>query len=187
MSFWTMSDGNAANTGETEYESDGGFVIIPEGSNVLASIESIGWAQDNNFNRFISARWNILKPDAVAGVKIFQKLWVTDADPQAKKPEQKRDKALKHLGAMDANAGGKLGRLTREPTDDDLALALTGKPMVINLRVWDNREGKPGGNWVNGVYPKTKPVELKGEVAAAPKNKPAPANTMTDDDDDIPF
>lgn len=196
MSFWATSDGgNATENAATEYESGGGgFEIIPDKSTVLAEVDQAVWAQDASFNNYIALRWNVLKPEEVAGRKVFHKLWVEDLDPNAKdqkKGMEKRDKALNMLAAIDANAGGKLARKGSRPTEDELALALVSKPMAIFLRIWENRDKGPGGNWVAGVYPKNK--ELALGKAPAPK---AGGNVSrgnggvsfgTDLDDDVPF
>ena len=196
MSFWaTSSGGNAAQDASNEFETGGGFEIIPDKSTVLAEIDQAGWAQDQNFNNYISLRWNVLKPEEVAGRKVFQKLWVEDLDPNAKdekKGMEKRDKALNMLAAIDANAGGKLARKGSRPTDDELALALIGKPMAIFLRIWENRDKEPGGNWVAGVYPKNRDLALG--KPAAPKSGGGGSSMSAsrggfgeDLGDDIPF
>jgi len=188
MSFWNTSDGEVATDTGTEYEQSGGFVIIPDDSNVMAFINSAGWADDNGL-RYVLLSWTIVKPQEVVGVKIPQKLWVQDDDPRAKDGKKKRDKALRMLAAIDANCGGRLSKLQAAPTDKQLLIALTNKEMVIKVKVWsmDGDNGKMEGNWIAGVFPKTKAVELKGEVTkAAPKPKPA-ADPFSDLDDDIPF
>src|SRR5690606_38171870 len=122
---------------------------------------------------------------------VFQKLWVKDPEPNAlkkgaEKADQKRDKALRMLAAIDANAGGKLARKGTEPSDDELMLALANKPMVITVKTWemDTKDGKKEGNWVAAVSPKTK--ELKLGKAAEPKREPVRAGTPLEDDE-IPF
>ena len=161
MSFWNTSTGeSAAENAATEYDI-GGSIVIPDDSTVLAIVESAGWRRDASFNEYIELTWAVVKPDEVAKAKVWQKLWVKDPDPRAKDrdaADKKRDKALRMLATVDANAGGKLARAGREPSDDDLALALTNKPMAIKVKVWEM--GGSSGNWIAAVMPKDRPLEL---------------------------
>ena len=195
MSFWDLSDGETAATGEKEYEqATGNLEPIPDGSSVLAIIDEAKWNETQNENaEYISLRWSVTGPEEYMNRKVFQKLWVTDDDPNTKdagKMEKKRDKAKRMLAAIDANCGGKLARKAARPNDDDLALALTNKPMVIKCMVWE-MEGSDGtmnsGNWIAAVSPKSKGVDVKAAKAPAPKPS-SPASSFGDDlDDDIPF
>jgi len=168
--FWDTSDGaSAAATATTEYEISGGGVIVPDDSTVLAFIAKASWRKDDNFNEYIEIEWTVEKPEPVNGSKVWQKLWVKDHDPKAKSPEKaiaKRDKALRMLSTIDANAGGKLARAGREPSDDDLALALQTKQMAIKCKVWEMSGNS--GNWVAAVFPKDKPLMLTEAVAPVP-------------------
>ena len=194
MSFWDLSDGeSAAETASKEYEQEtGNLDPIPDGSSVLALIDEAKWSETRDRDaEFISLRWSVLEPAEYANRKVFQNLWVTDDDPNAKdsdKAAKKRDKAKKMLAAIDANCGGKLARTARKPDDDALALALTNKPMIIKCMVWE-RTGSYGsvnsGNWIAAVSPKSKGVDVK---ASAPKPAARKAALAADvDDDDIPF
>lgn len=195
MSFWDLSDGETAATGEKEYEQpSGNLEPIPDGSSVMAIIDEAKWSETQNENaEYISLRWSVTGPEEYMNRKVFQKLWVTDDDPNTKdadKMEKKRDKAKRMLAAIDANCGGKLARKAARPNDDDLALALTNKAMVIKCMVWEMK-GTDGtmnsGNWIAAVSPKSKGVDVK--AAKAPAAKPSsPASSFGDDlDDDIPF
>lgn len=195
MGFWDLSDGESAVTGDKEYEQEtGNFDPIPDGSNVLAMIDEIKWDTHRDGNEFISVRWSIDEPEQYRNRKIYQKLWVLDDDPNVKdetKMTRKRDKAKKMLAAIDANAGGKLAKLSRRPSDDDLMLALTSKPMVIKCMVWE-MEGRDGqvnsGNWIAAVFPKSKGVDVPEAESRPAARKPAPRTSARDDlDDDIPF
>lgn len=187
MSFWQLSDGETAATGEKEYEQpSGNLEPIPDGSSVLALIDEAKWNETRDEHaEHISLRWSVMEPAEYANRKIFQKLWVTDDDPNTKdaaKMEKKRDKAKRMLAAIDANAGGKLARKAARPTDDDLALALTNKPMVIKCMVWEM--GDNSGNWISMVAPKSKGIDVKAAKVPAAKA----ASSFGDDvDDDIPF
>ena len=179
MSFWNTSDGgNAAKTG-TEYEMPGGNMEpIPEGSSVLAIVDEAKWDKTVNGDEYVSLRWSVLAPEGFKNRKVFQKLWVTDHDPNAKdtaKAVAKTDKARKMLAAIDANAGGKLTAKDAKPTTDDLVMALSNKPMVITLGLWEvsDSRGSASGNWVMAVAPKTKELKV-GERKAA--TRPAPKN-----------
>lgn len=188
MSFWNLSDGDDATQTGSNFEIEGGNLApIPDDSSVLAMLDEAKWAQDRQFNNYISLRWSVAKPEAYANRKIFQKLWVTDDDPRAKEPAKKRDKALRMLAAIDANAGGKLSRIQGVPTDDNLALSLCNKAMVIKVKTW-SMKGDDGqqmdGNWVCAVAPKTASISVGAE---APKPAPKPAPGVDLDDDDIPF
>lgn len=190
MSFWATSSGdNAAEKATTEFDAGGGFEIIPDGSTVMAAVDTVQWEQDKSFNRYINIKWKVSAPEQLAGRVTFQKLWVADADPRAATPEKaqsKRDKALRMLAAIDANAGGRLAKKGTEPTDDELTLALVNKPMVITVKVWEMGDGV--GNWVAAVHPRTKELKI-GETAPP---KPSASNSTSgglgaDMDDDIPF
>lgn len=178
--FWGLSDGEDALETGGEYEMGGGnFDPIPEKTKVLASVGEVKWDTDRDGNEFLSVQWRIAKPSQYANRQIWQKLWVSDDDPRAKDADKKRDKAKRMLAAIDTNAGGKLSRNAKRPTDEDLAIALQGKSVVIMLGVWEI-EGKLG-NWVMSVSPKT--AEIAAEGAAPARAKPSKAA----DDDEIPF
>lgn len=166
MSFWTTSD-NAGIPSDGKFEVGGGEPI-PANTSVLACPDEAKW---DNFNGdyFINLRWNILQPEAYKGRKVFQKIRVEDAD------SKKRDKALRMLAAIDANAGGKLMASGQKPTDIDLVQNLANKPMVIKLQIWETDDGKKG-NWVSAVSPRN----AQTGQPPAPNNKP-------DGDEEIPF
>jgi len=186
MSFWDLSDGETAATGEKEYEqATGNLDPIPDGSSVMAIIDEAKWSETRDRDaEFISLRWSVMEPAEFANRKVFQKLWVTDDDPNtsdAAKMEKKRDKAKRMLAAIDANCGGKLAKKAARPTDDDLALALTNRPMIIKCMVWEM--GDNSGNWIAAVSPKAKGVSVA--ETKAPAKKAAPVSDV--DDDDVPF
>lgn len=201
--FWDLSDGGTARDTEAEYEiPSGNLEPIPDGSTVLAMIDEAKWDKTRDGDaQFVSLRWTVLSPDEYRNRKIFHKLWVTDADPNAKSPDaaaKKRDKARRMLAAIDANAGGKLTRKEGVPTDETLAACLSNKPMVIKVMEWSmpdrERYGEfIRGNWVSAVGPKSKGIDIK--PASAPKAAPAmrggaPAGGAEGfglDGDEVPF
>lgn len=203
MSFWDLSDGETAKDTGTEYEvPSGSMEPIPNNSDVLAEIDQIKWqTARNGSERYIEARWSVLEPASLANRKVFHKMWVDDLDPQAKteqKAKDKRDKARRMLASIDANAGGGLTRSNDVPTDDALALALCGKPMVVKVMTWEMPDNQnPGnmmrGNWIAAVKPKDAPISV-GEAAPAQKQQgvgKAQQSTVSgsrfDLDDEIPF
>lgn len=199
MSFWSLSDGeNAAETGK-EYDAGGGnFDVIPKGTSVLAMVSDVAWkAVFNRSEQFVNVKWNILKPEVYANRVIFQKLYISDDDPNtpADKMAAKRDKHKRLLMAIDANSKGKLAKMTSKPDDDDLALALTSAQMVLTLGVWDKEESGqkvPGGNWVMKVAPKSAGVSEVAKPAARPvASRPTGgghSNAFDADlEDDVPF
>jgi len=191
--FWNTSDGESATDTGKEYEQPSGNIDpIPNDSNVLAFIAVAKWAEDKDFNKYIELEWTVEQPQEYANRKIWQKLWLKDPDPRAKTPEaaaKKRDKALRMLAAIDANCGGKLARSSGEPDNDDLAIALQAKLMTIKVMVWE-MQGSDGtqmqGNWIAGVFPKSKGVKVNPD-APKPAAKPATKAGATVDDEDIPF
>jgi len=187
MSFWSTSTGEDLTKTEApkEYDAGGGYVTIPDGSTVLAFIKEAKWAtgRDEDGNpRYISVQWKVQEPEAVNGAVVFQKLWVTDSDPNAKDPAKKRDKALRMLQTIDANCGGKLAANGGMPTDDQLAIALLNKEMAITCKIWEM--GDATGNWVAAIAPKGKELKLTGDVV----REGGGTTSATDDlDDSIPF
>lgn len=195
MSFWQLSTGESAVTDSKEYSAGGGdFDVIPKGTSVLVMIEDASWKQGYQVEQeFVNLKVRVLKPEGYANRVLFFKLWIGDLDPSAKdqaKALTKRDKHRLMIIAIDNNAKGKLAKLTGSPTNEQLALALTGAQFVATLGVWDKEDpdtGKkvPGGNWLMSARPKT------AEVSPGPAPKVAtkrPAAAFDDDlDDDVPF
>lgn len=185
MSFWGLSSGESANETTGEFDAGGGNnEPIPEGTSVLAMPDEAGWKEDRNGVEHLAIRWTILKPEAYQNRKIFHKLFVSDDDPRAKDPAKKRDKALRMLGAIDKNAGGKLGKKDGRPSSDEIVLALINKQMVIRLGVWEMQgdNGPMSGNWVQSVSPKS------AEISEGPKRTVKRQAPVVDDiDDEVPF
>lgn len=196
MSFWTTSAGTSATENvkaEGTYEAPGsGSDPLPDNSSVLAFIEKAEWAKgrDEDGNpEYINLQWRVEQPESVARRVVFQKLWVTDADPSAKDPSAKRDKALAMLAKIDAIGGGKLAKVEGKPTNDQLALALQNKAAVLKVGVWEIEEGgvvKASGNWVKAISPKGHELHVP-EMKAQTGGGSAGGSGYDDLDDDIPF
>lgn len=186
MSFWNLNDGESATNTDGTFESGGGDLEpIPNKTGCIAAIEEAKW-DDYEGDEYISLKWQIAKPSEYQNRVVFQKIRVMDRDPK------KADKAKRMLAAIDANAGGKLSKLTGKPSDTDLMSALMGKMMAIKVMVWriekdDNGNPLPAdevkkGNWISAVSPaKSK------QKHPDPEPHPAPQNNVDDYDDDIPF
>ena len=194
--FWGLSDGGSAADTGTEYEQPSGSLEpIPDGSSVLAMIDEAKWDEKDDAD-YISLRWSVLSPDEYKNRKVFQKLWVTDDDPNAKDASaaaKKRDKARRMLAAIDANAGGKLTKKGGVPTDETLTVCLTNKPMIIKCMLWEmpdrERHGEfIRGNWIAAVAPKSKGIDVKEAKAPSVQRSSAAGNVGNPDmDDEIPF
>ena len=165
MSFFKTSTGSAITTNGNA-EIGGNAEPIPDNTQVRAIITEAKWDSHNGGTAHIKLRWDVVDGEYKKRV-VFQKVHVEDADPK------KRDRALTMLAAIDFNAGGKLLAKGEKPTDGDLMMNLTNKPMVIRVRIWETDDGKKG-NWVSDVG-SGKP--------AAPVATPAAADL----DDDIAF
>lgn len=194
MSFWQLSTGESAVTDSKEYSAGGGdFDVIPKGTSVLVMIEDASWKQGYQVEQeFVNLKVRVLKPEGYANRVLFFKLWIGDLDPSVKdqaKALTKRDKHRLMIIAIDNNAKGKLAKLTGSPTNEQLALALTGAQFVATLGVWDKEDpesGKkiPGGNWLMSAKPKT------AEISPGPAPKVATkARGFAEDDldDDVPW
>jgi len=200
MSFWQLSTGESAVTDSKEYSAGGGdFDVIPKGTSVLVMIEDASWKQGYQVEEeFVNLKVRVLKAEGYANRVLFFKLWIGDLDPGVKtngsfdqaKALTKRDKHRLMIIAIDNNAKGKLAKLTGSPTNEQLALALTGAQFVATLGVWDKEDPNnpdkkiPGGNWLMSAKPKT------AEISPGPAPKVAkrqPQGFVDDLDDDVPF
>lgn len=167
MSIFKLSNGTTA-ASTTNFEIGGGSEPIPEGTKVRACVTEAGWKEYQG-DRYVNLRWDVVDGEYKKRV-IFHKIKVFESDPA------KADRQRQMLAAIDANCGGKLAAIDGEPTDIDFLKALTNKPMVIRLGVWD-MNGKQG-NWVQAV-------ESASGAKVAAKQKPS--QVKEDDDSDLPF
>lgn len=171
--FFNLSDGSAVEEA-TSFDGGGGnFDPIPSGTEAKAFIQEAKWKEASQYNdfEFISLKWKICEGEYNNRV-VFQKVKVCEAD------QEKRDKALKMLSAIDMIAGSpSLRDVQGKPTDRDLASCLLQKPMAIMLQAYDFNDNK--GNWVSAV----------SKLGDAPLRKPevAPIATASDFDEDVGF
>lgn len=170
MSFFKMSDGTAPKSDGTAEMGGGNLPPIPEGTQVKAMATEAKWDDGGEFtDRHIKIRWDVIDGEYKKRV-IFHKVRVSDKDAN------KRDKAIRMLAAIDANCGGKIMQLDREPSDMDLMSNLCNKPMALKLGVWEmeGSDGKPmSGNWVQAVS--------SGKAQATQQKKPAETETSNPD------
>lgn len=186
--FWDLNDGTKAEAVK-EFESGGGDLTpIPNNTQCIGAIEEAKWDEYEG-DRFISLKWRVAKPEAYQNRVIFQKVKVFGTS-QDKDPKATSDKAKRMLAAIDTNAGGKLMKLGKEPSDTDLMSALMGKMMAIKVMVWKmTKDGDDkSGNWISAVAPAkgaAVPEVAPKAAAAAPSSAPSP--DIDKFDDDIPF
>ena len=149
MSFWQTSD-NAPIQANGNAEMGGGDLPpIPNGTVLVAMVTEAKYdTNESTGERLIKIRWDVLDGEYKKRV-VFQKVRVFDGDTK------KKDKALRMLAAIDANSGGKLMALGKEPSDMDLASCLCNKPQKIKVAIWsmDNESTgeKMTGNWIQAV------------------------------------
>lgn len=192
--FWGLSTGTAA-TEEvtTSYEvASGSFEAFPEGTKLLAMVTDAEWrTNDQSGLENLSLTWTVTKPEEVANRKVFQSLWLTDLQPNAKDPEKKRDKARRMFATIDANAGGKLARKAGKPDAEAILIALANKPMVIRLGEYEGQNDGKARNYVQAVGPKTEETYLP-EAKAKPAQRQTSQRSQTSgpaawDEGEIPF
>jgi len=185
MSFFTLSSGEKAQvTGNFEVNTN--LPPIPANTELKAAIDEAENKTNDKGESYIELRWSVLAGE-YKGRKIFQK--IRYAEPDAKKA----DKAKMMLMAIDANCGGKLVRLNRAPTDQDLMTSLAGRPMAIKVQVWSMKKEGTGeemsGNWVSAVSgsgapkPVAKPAVKTPAEEVAETEEAFAAETPQDDDD----
>lgn len=175
MSFWDLNDGSEIEKTDN-YEIGGGDIIpIPNNTNCIGAIEEAKWDEYED-DRYISLKWRVMKPDQYSNRVIYQKVKVFGMESD-KDPKATADKAKRMLAAIDGNAGGKLMKVTGEPTDTDLMACLVGKVMAIKVMLWKmTRDGEEKtGNWIGAVSPSKAKVE-------APQ-----ASANNDIDENLPF
>ena len=177
MSFWQLNDGTEAAT-TTSFESGGGEIApIPNNTALIGAIEEAKWSSYEGED-YVNLKWRVMRPAEYANRVIFQKLKVFS--------DKQGDKAKQMLRAIDANCGGKLSKLNDAPEDQDLMMALVGKPMAIKVQVWEMNDKK--GNWISAVSPaKAQTPTPQNKHNQAKSNGYQPQARPELDDDDLPF
>lgn len=188
MSDWWNVDGEDLR--KTDAEADlptSSFEPLPDKTKVLAVVDSAGIGEKDG-NRYAEATFTVLKPEGYANRKLFAKYWIFDDNPHAPDPKKKRNNDMRRFVKLDAACGGKLARNGGKPDADDIALAFTGKQVIVHVMLMtpkpkaDGSRGEPF-NWYADYWPKGA-KELS--EAVKPKAKSVPA--MEDDgDSDVPF
>lgn len=196
MSFWDLSDGKSANDDVSkDYEVPGGNMApIPNGTDVAAFIKEAKWAEAyQGDEKYINIQWKVTAPEQFKDRVVFQKLWITDLDPNVRNEDKqlaKRDKAIRMFATIDANAKGKHLASSDLPTDQSLALGLQGASMVIKCMVWEIDDSASGelktGNWISGIKPKGSDMAV-GEPSAPATSGGGYARRHNSLDDEIPF
>lgn len=154
MSFWNLSNNETIAPESAGTFEVGGGEPIPANTQLKVCIDDAAWDEYEG-DSFIKITWSVLDGDH-ENRKVFQKVRVNEADVK------KRDKAIRMLAAIDANAGGRLMKLGAEPSDNDLQACLVNKPMVIKVGVWEQSGSK--GNWVQKVAPITSELDDSEDV-----------------------
>lgn len=182
MSIFKLSTGTTVQSTGTAEMGGGNLEPIPQGTKLKACITDVKWenASRDDDTQIIKARWDVLDGPYAKRV-IFQKIRVNESDPK------KADKHRTMLAAIDTNAGGKLQKLDRMPSDIDLQAALVNRPMLIVAGVWEMEgdKGPMSGNWVRQV--EGSGAAKKAPPAPTPAAKSVPSPQPHIDDSEIPF
>jgi len=189
--FFTLSTGDSIEQTDS-FENSGTQPIIPEGTQLHASVLESSWEPETNFNKeHIKIVWYITEKGKYNGFLINQKVKVFDESSKTS------DKAKTMLMAIDTNAKGELNKLANlgkfEPGNNtQLSRALNGSNSLITVAVYsmDRDDGtKNEGNWVRGVAPvsKAQRQEDKQVERQAQQKAPEPAMANYDYEDSIPF
>ena len=187
MSFWNLSNGEnlAGSEVETTFNMGGDSTPIPNKTDCLAVIEEAKW-DSYKADWYISLKWRVMKPDEYGNRVVFQKVKVLGTEA-CKDKAATADKAKRMLLAIDANAGGKLRKINRDPLNEDLTMCLCGKPMIIKVMVWQIKDDSGTvtneGNWVGAVSPS----KARLEQAMSAPSKPFTPSVTIGDDNDVPF
>lgn len=184
MSDWWNVDGEDLR--KTDAEADlptGSFEPLPDKTKVLAIVDSAGIGEKDG-NRYAEATFTVLKPEGYANRKLFAKYWIFDDNPHAPDPKKKRNNDMRRFVKLDAACGGRLARDGGKPDGDDIALAFTGKQVIVQVMLMTPKEeGKSPVQWFSDYWPKG-----AKELSEAVKPKPKSVAAMEDDDySDVPF
>lgn len=189
MSGWWSVDGeDLRNTSASDdLPSNSGFAPLPNNTKVLAIVDSAGIGEKDG-NRYAEATLTILKPEGYANRKLFPRFWIYDDNPSAADAKKKRDNDMRRFVKLDASCGGKLAKSGKIPTDDDIALAMTGKQIIVNVMLMEPKDGKEPFNWYSDYWPKGAKELSEAPARSAPKRQTQNASAFDDlDDSDVPF
>lgn len=187
--WWNTSDGEDLRKTDAskDLSTGGGFEPLPDKTKVLAIVDSAGKSErDGNF--YAEATLTVLKPEGYANRKLFPRFWIFDDNPHAADPKKKRDNDMRRFVKLDAACGGKLAKAGHEPDGDDIAMALTGKQVIVQVMLMEPKEAdKEPFNWYADYWPKG-----AKELSEGPKASPARGERKESYDDDpdkdlIPF
>jgi len=187
-SFWNSGGEDVRQ--KIDYEADlptgEGFEPLPDKTKVLALVTEAGIGEKDG-DRYAFATLEIIKPAAYAKRKLFPRFWVYDDNPHAADKEKKRANDLKRFTKLDGACGGKLARKDNIPSNDDIALALTGKQVIVQVMLMTPKEaGKEPFNWFADYWAKGQKEIV--EVAVPTKGATSKPSFADDDDDpDVPF
>lgn len=157
--------------GNIQAPADGNFdmsvQVIPAKTVLKSIIEESKWetytpeptAEDPQpqTQTFIKNTWSVLEGD-YQGRKVFQKLHVQDES------QDKAQRALQMLAAIDANAGGKIMASGAMPDDMMLSVSLSNVPMNITVDVWEI--GNNSGNYITAVNRAQAPQQMATQAQA---------------------
>lgn len=150
MSFWNLSNNETIDKSGNFEMGGGNMEPIPDNTQLKTVVDEAKWEENENLGQYISLRHSVLAPEEFKNRKVFQKVKVKDDDSKVS------DKAKRMLAAIDANCGGGLMQLDREPNDQDLQRHLLMKPMAVVSRVWELEKddgSTMSGNWIQSVAP----------------------------------
>ena len=182
--------GDAPTESTGEYVQVTAYELIPEGTRVLAHIDTVKWDSfPGKSHQHINFKWVIDEPDDYYDMKFFQTIQVNGNDPDGQyyKPTTQDkiiESAMSMLFAIDRNAGGEIGKLRRKPTDAELFQFLAGAQMMVTLGVTPGKK-----QTVRGVSPNPKQTNGKPVKVDALGNQESSDYARKDelDEDSIPF
>lgn len=195
MSFWDINPQEV--TGEYVQDGGGSFDPIPNDTNVMGFIDQIGWATGRTDGSCpIEYRINVVKPEAYKNRKLFFKFWIKGDNPQKEGEKQKKEgaTAARKFYNIDAQFGGELLKLRREPTDEDMQRHMMNKMCVFKIGMYDMPKSdgsgeRNKGNYLMGVC--AKGADVPETPAPQPKRQEpgrvANGTSRYDTDTDIPF
>lgn len=195
-SFWNTADGDDIRD-KVDIDKDletGSFEPLPDKTKVLALVTAAGIDEDKDGNRRASVTLEVVKPEGYARRKLFPRFWVYDDNPNAADKAKKRQNDLTRFTKLDAACGGKLARKDGVPSSEDIALAFTGKQVIVNVMLMTPKDGDPfnwySDYWAKGAKELSEGPKAKASGSGVGGNGGPQRRRAVDDDidsDDIPF